>query len=374
MELKHRSNYLTVNSEEDTVMSTNLPKLPPNYADVFHYAQSLNYGELHFKLDQKTGLFAIVAIHNTKLGPAIGGCRCIAYSSTNDAIVDALRLAHMMSYKAAICGLPHGGAKSVLIKPDIIQTRIAYFQSFGRFVNQLNGRYITAVDSGTSVEDMDIIATQTKYVTCTKKEDDGDPSPFTALGVRRGIEAAVKFKLGRDTLHGIHIVIQGAGHVGYYLAKELSQLGTKITMTDINSANLQRCVDEFGVTAAPPESIYATECDVFAPCALGATLNPNSIKQLRTAIVAGSANNQLEDTDRDDKILFERGILYAPDFLINAGGLIHAAAIYDHGDVIKANQQIYNLYDAAMNIFQRAAVEHQPTHRTAETIAEERLK
>lgn len=371
MELKDLAHDLSLNNQEDS-LSTSLGSNPMNYDDVFKYAEKLKYGQLHFKLDPKTGLFAIIAIHSTKLGPAIGGCRCLPYPSTQAAIVDALRLAHMMSYKAAICGLPHGGAKAVLMRTTI-HDRTKYFQSFADFVNELNGRYVTAVDSGTYVSDMDIIAARTKYVTCTSTQQGGDPSPFTATGVRRGIEAAVKFKLGKESLQGLHIAIQGVGHVGYILAKELHELGAKLTITDTNETNLHKAAQEFNAKKVSPEDIYHVECDVFAPCALGAVLNPYTINLLQTQIVAGSANNQLQDLTRDDLDLHQRGILYAPDFLINAGGLIHAAATYDNASLKGADNQIYNIYEALSTIFERARIENQPTHRIAEVIAEERL-
>jgi leucine dehydrogenase len=341
--------------------------------DVFSYAKELKFGELHFKMDPATGLFAIIAIHSTKLGPAIGGCRCIAYASTHAAILDAVRLAHMMSYKAAICGLPHGGAKAVLIKPDSILQRSNYFHAFGEFVDQLNGRYVTAVDSGTDVPDMDLIAQRTSFVTCSSQMG-GDPSPLTAVGVKRGIEAAVKFKFGKDDLKDIHVAIQGAGHVGHSLASLLSAAGARLTMTDINTSTLKRCVAEFGVTPVTPEEIYQIKCDVFAPCALGAVLNAKTIAELNTEIVAGSANNQLKDLIADDQRLFQKGILYAPDFLINAGGLIYAAAAYDHGSLERAEQRIHHIYEASLEIFKRAKAENQPTNHIALVIAAERLE
>lgn len=377
MELNDLSNSLFSPSKVDDFLASSEPFTnSPMKAveDVFEYAKQLNFGELHFKLDPATGLFAIIAIHSTKLGPAIGGCRCIPYASTQAAILDAVRLAYMMSYKAAICNLPHGGAKSVIIRPNEILNRNAYFESFADFVHQLNGRYVTAVDSGTDVVDMDIISTKTPYVTCTSIGGGGDPSPFTAIGVKRGIEAAIKFKYGRDNLKDIHVAIQGAGHVGYYLARELSQAGARLTMTDINSQNLARCVNEFGVKTVSPEDIFQVECDVFAPCALGAAINSQTIEQLNTQIVAGSANNQLKMLEQDDLHLFKRGILYAPDFLINAGGLIYAAAAYDHGSLEQAEKQIFNIYEACLQIFERAKAEQKPTHYVAKIIAEERLK
>jgi leucine dehydrogenase len=377
MEIKDHSTYrLAPNSKEDSLMPitmSNLMTSTDQLEDVFQRAKEFKFGELHFKIDPETNLFAIVAIHSTKLGPAIGGCRCISYPSTQAAILDAIRLAMMMSYKAAICNLPHGGAKSVIIRPAEIKDRKAYFQSFGEFVNQLNGRYVAAVDSGTDVTDMDFISDVSSYVTCTSRDGCGDPSPFTAIGVKRGIEAAVKFKLGQSDLRGLHVAIQGAGHVGYYLAKELTEAGVRLTMTDVNQANLARCVEEFGVATVQPDEIYHVECDVFSPCALGASINSQTIKELKTKIVAGSANNQLKDLIHDDQLLFERGILYAPDFLINAGGLIYAACAYDHGNLPQAEQQIFNIFEASYNLFERAKRENKPTNYIAQIIAEEKL-
>lgn len=341
---------------------------------LMRYAEFLGFGEIHTKIDDKTGLKAIVAIHNLNRGPAIGGARMIAYKTIDKAVEDALRLGYMMSYKAAINNLPHGGAKAVLIKPKVIKDREAYFEKFGEFINDLGGRYITAVDSGTSPVEMDIIARRTPYVTCTTKlGGDSDPSPLTALGVRRAIEAAVKFKLGKDSLEGLRIAIQGAGHVGYWLAKELKDRGAEIMIADINLKALQRCIDEIGVTVCHPEEIYSVSSDVFAPCALGAVLNLENIKRLNTKIVAGSANNQLAH-HHYGALLHERGILYAPDFLINAGGLIHVAVIYDHGDMKKSLEQINNIYNTVYDIFERSQFENRATNEIAENIARDRLK
>lgn len=343
---------------------------------LFRYAELLGFGEFHVKIDHATGLHAIIAIHNLYRGPAIGGCRLIHYDHTDQALVDALRLAQMMSYKAAVCNLPHGGAKAVIMKPKVIKDRAALFSSFGDFVQEQAGRYITAVDAGTEPDDMDIISQRTRYVTCTTFGGyAGDPSPHTALGVRRGIEAAVKFKLNRDSLEGIHVAIQGAGHVGFHLSKELKKLGAKITICDTNKEAIENVINEFGsevIKVVKPEEIYEVPCDVFSPCALGATLNFHTIHQLKASIVAGSANNQL-DHHQHDMVLYQRGILYVPDFVINSGGLIHAAAIYDHGDEDKANAQIYNLYETLMNLFERAKQENRPTNEIAEAIALENM-
>jgi len=341
---------------------------------LMRYASFLGYGDFHTKIDSKTGLQAIVAINNLNRGPAIGGCRMVPYQSVERAYEDALRLGYMMSYKAAINHLPHGGAKAVIIKPKVIKDREALFEKFGEFVEELGGRYITAVDSGTSPAEMDIIARRTKFVTCTTASGaDSDPSPLTALGVRRGLEAAIKFKTDKDSLEGVHVTIQGAGHVGYYLAKELHALGARLTMTDINKTSLDRCVHEFGVAVCRPDEIYDIEADVFAPCALGAILNANTIKRLKTKIVAGSANNQLSHR-QNGGLLFERGILYAPDFLINAGGLIHVAVMYGHGDFKQSTRQITDIYNTAYDIYEKSARENLPTNIIAERIARERLE
>jgi leucine dehydrogenase len=347
--------------------------LSPSSIDnsLINYAKTLGFGDLHIKIDEPTGLIAIVAVHSLKLGPAIGGCRCLPYTSLEDAIKDVMRLARGMSLKAAACNLPHGGAKAVIIRPAHIANRKAFFEAFGDFVHRLKGDYITAVDSGTTLEDMDIIASRTPYVTSTS--DQGDPSRYTALGVRRGIEAAVQFKLNRSDMSNVHVAIQGAGHVGYYLAKELHALGAKLTMSDVNQAALLRCVNEFGVDTVPPEKIYEVACDVFAPCALGGIINQETIKKLNTPIVAGAANNQLQQPE-DGVLLHEKGILYAPDFVINAGGLLQVAAFYDNKDRDNAYQQIYNLYDILLDLFKRAAKENLPTSEIAELIAMEKLK
>lgn len=342
---------------------------------LLQYAETLGLGEIHMKMDPATGLRAIVAIHSTKRGPAFGGCRCIEYHNLQEALYDAMRLARGMSYKSAICDLPHGGGKAVLIRPKKIQNREAYFESFGRFVHDLGGRYITAVDSGTNVSDMDIIARQTPYVSCCSLPNGApnDPSPYTALGVRRGIQAAVKFKLGKSDLENIHVTIQGLGHVGYSLSKELHDLGAKLTVCDINTEATQRCQDEFHATVVDLEAIYSVACDVYAPCALGATLNDKTIPLLNTKIVAGSANNQLAEP-RHGQLLQTRDILYAPDYVINAGGLIQAVAQYhQHTDDQIIDRIEQTIYHTLMTIFERAKQEDLATSDIADIMAAARL-
>lgn len=344
--------------------------------DILEYAAKMHCRELHMSVDLATGLKAVIAVHSTALGPALGGCRLIEYPSTTVAAIDAIRLAQGMTYKAAISNLPLGGGKMVILKPKHIPDRIAFFKAVGRAVNLLSGRYITAVDSGTSVEDMDIVATTTKFVTSTSKGSYtvADPSVLTARGVARGIEAAVKFKLGRNSLEGIHVTIQGVGHAGYHLAKELHQVGARITVFDIKPELMLRCVEEFSAKVAPDsDTLLSMPADVFAPSALGAILNDDTIPRINAPIVAGCANNQLAE-QRHGKLLMERGILYAPDYAINAGGLIYVAGQHTHSTEQETKQNIENIYNILLEIFERAEREKRPTNEIADTIAQERVK
>ncbi|ABA57925.1 Glu/Leu/Phe/Val dehydrogenase [Nitrosococcus oceani ATCC 19707] len=343
---------------------------PEDEFDFFQQAATLGFGDVHFRLDSTTRLQAVVAIHNTRLGPAFGGCRCIPYATTKTATEDAMRLARGMSYKNALAGLPYGGGKAVLIRPPLMNDRVAYFEVFGEFVESLGGRYITAVDSGTSVADMDCVARRTLHVLCTSRQrgGSGDPSPYTALGVRLGIQAAVAHRLKRSDVEGIHVAIQGAGHVGYHLAKELHKLGAQLSICDVNEKAAQRCADEFNAYIVPPAAIYDLPCQVFAPCALGGIIHDKTLPRLQASIIAGSANNQLLES-RHGKILQERGILYAPDYVINAGGAIHA--VTEEESELKA--KINNIYSTLIEIFQRADSSRQTTNEIADRMAEEIL-
>jgi len=339
--------------------------------DFLDYALSHGFGDLHFKVDPATGMKAIIAIHNTKLGPALGGCRFIEYPNTYAAIQDAMRLARGMSFKAASVNLPLGGGKSVIIKPKGSFDRAQYMHPFGRFVNELNGRYITALDSGTELPDMDIIAEHTPYVASLSKYD-GDPSPSTARGILRGIQAAVAFKLGKESLNGVHVAIQGLGHVGFLLARHLHELGATLTVADVSPAAVERAVTELGAKAVSTDQIHKVPCDVFAPCALGAIINDITISQLQTTIVAGAANNQLVHTYHGNK-LHDKGILFAVDYVINAGGLIFAASKYLHTPEEKINEQIDAIYTHLTEIFARSAQENLPTSEIADNLAKEKL-
>jgi leucine dehydrogenase len=340
----------------------------------FEHMKHYGYGEVHLKRDQASGLRAIVAIHDTRLGPALGGCRFIHYDSEEAAFVDALRLARGMTYKAALAGLNHGGGKSVIIKPKRRFNRTAIFSEFGKFLDDLRGHYITAEDSGTSVEDMDIVRQHTKWVTGVdpSKGGGGDPSPYTALGVRRGIEACVKFSLGRDSLDGIHVAVQGVGHVGYYLCKELTAHGARLTVADVDPLKAERAHREFGAEIASLDEIFSVECDVFSPCALGSALNDETIPRLKAKIVAGAANNQLAETSMGADLM-QRAILYAPDYAINAGGLVNVAQEVVGYDADKVRERTLKIYDTIFEIADRAQRAMTPTNIIANKMVEERL-
>ncbi len=354
----------------DGLKPTSAPKVGQKdfLDDALHYG----FGDIHFKVDRETGMKAIIAIHNTKLGPALGGCRFIEYATTENALCDALRLAKGMSFKAASVNLPLGGGKSVIIKPEGPFDREAYFHAFGRFVEELNGRYITALDSGTVLADMDIIHQHTKHVASLSK-DNGDPSPFTAKGVFVGIQAAVAFRLKRDNLRGVHVAIQGLGHVGMLTAKLLHEAGAVLTVADICSDKEQQAVSLFGAKVVASASIHKVPCDVFSPCALGAVINDTTIQELQTSIVAGAANNQLAHTYHG-KLLHDKSISYATDYIINAGGLIYAASKYLHTSEQKVHQQIEGIGHALTEIFVRAQRENKPANAIADTLAEEKLQ
>lgn len=340
--------------------------------DIFDYAQSHGFGDLHFKVDPETGMKAIIAIHSTKLGPSLGGCRFIEYPDTKTALLDAMRLARGMSYKAALVNLPLGGGKSVIIKPSSNFDREAYFHAFGKFVGELSGRYITALDSGTVLGDMDIINQHTPYVASLSSHD-GDPSPSTAKGILRGIEAAVAFKLNKNSLAGVHVAIQGLGHVGYLLAEHLHNLGARLSVFDINPERVELAVKNLNATAVTGENIHKIPCDVFSPCALGAVINDVTLPQLQTTIIAGAANNQLAHTYHG-QLLHDKGILYAPDYVINAGGLIFAAGKYFNTSDQGVKDQIDGIGNSLTQIFTRSVNENRPASQIADTIAQEKLR
>ena len=322
--------------------------------------------------DQSAEYRGIVAIHSTTLGPALGGTRFWQYASDEEAIVDALRLARGMTYKNAVAGLNLGGGKSVLIGDNRTANREMIFRAHGRFVESLGGRYITAEDVGTSTADMDYVHMETDYVTGLAGRS-GDPSPVTAHGVFRAIQAAAKWCWSSDDLHGKTVSVQGCGHVGYHLAKELNQAGAKLVVTDIDAERVKRVVSEFGATAVASDDIYGVRADIFAPCALGAVINDKTIPQLHVEIVAGAANNQLQDERHGDE-LHRRGILYAPDYVANAGGVINVYSELAGWSSARAFRKADEIYDTVLKVFSIAKQEGVPTHEAADRLAEQRIK
>ncbi len=349
---------------------------------MFELLDQHQVSELHVRYDVSSGLKAFIAIHNTNLGPALGGCRFIKYPNESDALKDVLSLAKGMSYKAALAELPQGGGKSVIMVPEGPFDRHALFGEFGRFVESLGGRYITAVDSGTSAREMDIIQTTCSHVTSTS--DVGNPSPYTAAGVFQGIKASVKFKLGADSLKGLRVAIQGIGNVGYQLGRMLAKEGAELIVADIDDARVKQALDDFAISSMSPELIAQEPCVVFAPCGLSNVVNERSIDQLKCRIIAGSANVQLAEPDLGQR-LRDKGILYAPDYVINSGGLIYASLTHTHSlqsdvDVVdteilnkRVSDKILNIGDTLLNIFQRAEREGLATSQVADLLAEEKL-
>lgn len=289
-----------------------------------------NHERVQFCYDAKTGLKAIIAIHSTALGPAAGGTRLWSYASDDEALHDVLRLAQGMSYKNAMAGLRFGGGKAVLIRTPDFSGSDALYERYGEFVDQFNGEYVTAEDVGMNVEIMEKVARKTKYVAGLSRvagQAGGDPSPKTAFGIFRGIEAAVRFKLRKDSVEGLTVAVQGVGHVGYYLCKYLHEAGAGLVVADINPERVSRVMEEFGANGVALDEILSQRVDVLAPCALGAIFDETTIPALNTPIIAGGANNQLK-TSEDGQRLHDAGILYAPDYVINGGGIINVASEY----------------------------------------------
>jgi leucine dehydrogenase len=330
-----------------------------------------DHEQVVFSYDPTSGYKGIIAIHNTTLGPALGGTRFWNYQSDEEALIDVLRLARGMTYKAAVAGLNLGGGKAVIIGDPRTTRREMIFRAHGRFVESLGGRYYTAEDVGTSVEDMDYVMMETEHVTGVAGGS-GDPSPVTAYGTYRGIKACAQEKFGSDSLSGMTVAVQGTGHVGYFLCKFLSEEGAKLVVTDIDQERVQRIVDEYGATATAPDQIYAVEAEVFAPCALGAVVNDDTIPQFKFEIIAGAANNQLAQERHGDQ-LHKRNILYAPDYVINAGGLINVYGELNDWTPDQATRKAGEIYDTLMQIFELAKDNGLPTYEAADRVAERRI-
>lgn len=342
--------------------------------EIFKYMEKYDYEQLVFCQDEASGLKAIIAIHDTTLGPALGGARMWTYATEENAIEDALRLARGMTYKNAAAGLNLGGGKTVIIGDPFTDKNEEMFRALGRFIQGLNGRYITAEDVGTTVTDMDLIHEETNYVTGISPAfgSSGNPSPVTAYGVYRGMKAAAKEAFGSEMLEGRTIAVQGLGNVAYKLCEYLHNEGAKLVVTDINQAAIDRVVNDFGAIAVAPEEIYSQDVDIFSPCALGAILNDDTIPQLKAKVIAGSANNQLQDSRHGD-YLHELGIVYAPDYVINAGGVINVAdELYGYNRE-RAMKRVDGIYDSIERIFAISKRDGVPTYVAANRLAEERI-
>lgn len=352
----------------DTIDKNELQKMDP----VFGQLSFDNHEQIVFCHDKDTGLKAIIGIHNTVLGPALGGTRMWDYASEWEALNDVLRLSRGMTFKSAITGLNLGGGKAVIIGNSKTQKTPELMLKFGEFVNSLGGKYITAEDVGMETSDMDLVHTVTPYVTgiSESKGGKGNPSPITAYGVYMGVKASTKFAFGDDSLAGKVVYVQGVGHVGEGLVDRMSKEGAEIYIADINRERLEEIRDKYGVKIYEGNNLYAEKMDIYAPCALGATINDQTINQFNTKVIAGAANNQLADEKKHGKMLMEKGIVYAPDFLINAGGIINVYAElenYDHKEIMRRTENIYNTtleilnnsknndittYEAAFNVAQ----------------------
>lgn len=328
-----------------------------------------------FGRDKDSGLRAIVAVHDTAFGPACGGCRMWPYATEAEAVRDVLRLSRGMSYKNAMAGLPLGGGKSVIIADSRTDKTEDLLRAFGRVVDSLGGRYIAAEDVGITVADVQVMGQATRHVAGLNKGHDasGDPSPFTAYGVYLGIKAAVRHRLGTDSLKGVRVAVQGLGNVGGHLVRRLAEDGAVLFVSDIHADAVARAVDAHGATPVDPAAIHAAEVDVFAPCALGAGINPGTLPAIRAAVIAGGANNQLA-TDDMGAALRQRGILYAPDYVINAGGIINVAGEVLHGyDRAEVLRQVERIPATLTDIFRRAERADRPTSAIADEMARERL-
>src|SRR5579859_5098981 len=323
--------------------------------------------------DEAAGYRGIAVVHSTALGPAVGGTRYWSYKTEDEAMTDVLRLARGMTYKNALAGLPFGGGKSIIMRDGQARDREQLFRAHVRMVNTLAGKYITAEDVGTSPADMEYVLKETSYVGGLQGRS-GDPSPHTARGIFRAMQAAAKHKWGRDDLAGKTVAIQGCGHVGYFLAGELARVGAKLIVADVDAARVKRAVDDHRAAAIAPEEIYSTLADIFAPCALGGVLNDQTIPRLKAALVVGGANNQLLEPRHGD-LLERRGIAYAPDYAANAGGVINGCCREMLGwDIERTLAKTDAIYDTLLNIFELAKREKIPTYQAADRLAEERWK
>jgi len=341
---------------------------------VFSHLEFNSHEQVIFAQDDESGLKAIIAIHNTNLGPSLGGCRMWPYKSDEEALTDVLRLSRSMTYKAAVAGLPQGGGKCVIIGDHRKDKSDKLLKKLGEFIEGLSGAYIVAEDSGTTVADMKKIGECTQYISGVSNDSahGGDPSPSTAYGVFVGIKSAVKYQLKLNDLTGVNVAIQGVGNVGFHLGKLLKEAGANLIVTDIYEENVNRAISEFGAEVVSPEDIYAVDVDVFAPCAMGGIINEANLSELKATIIAGGANNQLIRPEVSEA-LTSKGILYAPDYVINAGGIIDIAYQKNGKGVNAMKVHLDSIGKTLTSIFERSEIEGLPTETVANHIAEERI-
>ncbi len=356
----------------DVINSNEIKKVDP----VFGQLSFDNHEQVVFCNDKDTGLKAIIGIHNTVLGPALGGTRMWQYANEWEALNDVLRLSRGMTFKAAITGLNLGGGKAVIIGDAKTQKTPELMKRFGEFVHSLSGRYITAEDVGMETADMDLVREVTPYVTgiSEDKGGGGNPSPITAYGVFMGMKAAAQYKFGTDILEDKKVLVQGIGHVGESLVENLVNEGANVIIDDINEERLQQVSSKYGVSIYRGDDIYSEDIDIYSPCALGATVNDDTIYKIKAQVIAGAANNQLANEDKHGSILKERGIVYAPDFLINAGGIINVYAElegYDKQEIVRKTENIFN---TTLEILEKAGSNGLTSHQAALNIAKSRIE
>ncbi len=355
----------------ELINTKDLPKVDP----VFGQLSFDNHEQIVFCNDKDTGLKAIIGIHNTVLGPALGGTRMWQYDNEWEALNDVLRLSRGMTFKSAVAGLNLGGGKAVIIGDAKTQKTPELMKKFGEYVHSLSGKYITAEDIGMETSDMDLVRDVTPYVTgiSESRGGAGNPSPITAYGVFMGMKAAAKYKYGSDVLEDKKVIVQGIGHVGESLVEHLTNEGAKVIITDINQARLEEVKAKYGAEIYTGENIYTLDADIYAPCALGATVNDTTINQLNVDIIAGAANNQLADEQVHGKILAEKGIVYAPDFVINAGGIINVYAELEGYGKTEIMRKTENIYNTTLEIIKNAATNGVTTHSASLAIAKNRI-
>lgn len=355
----------------DLLKANELHKVDP----VFGQVSFDGHEQVVFCNDKDTGLKAIIGIHNTVLGPALGGTRMWNYANEWEALNDVLRLSRGMSFKSSISGLNLGGGKAVIIGDAKTQKTPELMRKFGEYVNSLSGKYITAEDVGMETKDMDTVREVTQYVTGISEEKggSGNPSPITAYGVFMGLKAATKYRFGSDNLEGKKVLVQGIGHVGEVLVQHLTESGAIVTIADINEDRLQQIGAKYGAKIYTGDDLYSAEVDIYAPCALGATINDATIHKIQAKVIAGAANNQLANEVIHGTILKDKGILYAPDFLINAGGVINVYSELANLTRAQVMEKTENIYNTSLEIFKFAETNNITTHQAAMSIAQKRI-